>query len=363
MQKFRKDSLCRCKAFFERRVPFMLILAAAVFCTCFLLFNSVKTVKIKSGTETFTVYSLTGNVESAIEAAGFNISDYKVTSKETSGRITVVSVAKTFPVYITFGQDTRCVKAVSSTVSDILSEAGFEIDEYDMIEPSADTWITETSYIDYTDVNYVTGSYTEAIPYEMNIVYSNVQASGTSTIEMGSDGVQQVNYTSKVVNGVIVEMNIDSVVTLSYAVNGTKIIGTGSSASASASASLKTSSDVSCISTLRPNSPIYLDANGIPVNYSKRLTVQATAYTYTGNNCATGVAPQPGYIAVNPNIIPYGTRMYIVSSDGKYVYGYAIAADTGGFVNSSPTNVDLFMSTKAACTAFGRRDVEIYILN
>lgn len=363
MQKFIKDSLSKIKVFFGRRTPFMMILAAAVFCTSFHLFGLVKTVKINNGTETFTVYSISDNIESAVEAAGFDLSDYKITSKQTSGRLTTVSVEQTFPVYITFGNDTHCVKAVSSTVSDILGEAGFEIDEYDLVEPSADTLITETAYIDYTDISYVTGSYTESIPHEMNIVYSSAQKSGTSTVQNGSDGLQQVNYTSKVVNGVTVEMNIDSVVTLSYAVNGTKTIGTGGSSSASASASVKTSSDVSCISTLNPNSPIYLDANGVPVSYSKRLTVQATAYTYTGHNCATGVAPQPGYIAVNPNIIPYGTRMYIVSSDGRYVYGYAIAADTGGFVKKSPTNVDLFMPTKAACSAFGRRNVEIYILD
>ena len=92
------------------------------------------------------------------------------------------------------------------------------------------------------------------------------------------------------------------------------------------------------------------------------MTVKATAYTYTGNNCSTGVAPQPGYIAVNPKIIPYGTKMYIKSCDGKYTYGYAVAADTGGFVKRAPTNVDLFFSSLSACYQFGARNVEIYIL-
>ena len=116
------------------------------------------------------------------------------------------------------------------------------------------------------------------------------------------------------------------------------------------------------ISTLVPDIDIPLDENGLPIRYSSVTKVQATAYTYTGNRCSTGVNPQPGYIAVNPNVIPYGTKMYIVSADGKFTYGYAVAADTGGFINSRPTNVDLFLTTEAACKAFGRRDIYIYFV-
>jgi len=70
-----------------------------------------------------------------------------------------------------------------------------------------------------------------------------------------------------------------------------------------------------------------------------------------------------GYVAVNPRIIPYGTRLYIVSTDGRYNYGYCIAADTGGFIywNNAPV-VDLFMNSESQCEAFGRRQVRIYVL-
>ena len=74
------------------------------------------------------------------------------------------------------------------------------------------------------------------------------------------------------------------------------------------------------------------------------------------------MAPQPGYIAVNPTVIPYGTKMYIKTADGSVIYGYAVAADTGGFIKKYPNGVDLFMSTESACRSFGVRNVEIYIL-
>ena len=265
-----------------------------------------------------------------------------------------VTVEK-FPVYITFGEEIRQIETSTATVGEILSGAGFVVDEYDMIEPSLDTVITETAYIDFTDINYVMGSYTETIPSSVNTVYDPSSPEGTCTQTQGANGQQLVEYTAKVVNGTTVETVVNNRTTIVAPVNAIKTVGTAKPA-------VTTSAQVNSISTLTPASPIELDANGNPVKYAKHITVQATAYTYTGNRCATGVAPQPGYIAVNPNVIPYGTKMYIKSSDGTYIYGYAVAADTGGFVRSRPNNVDLFMSSRAACSAFGRRNVEIYIL-
>ena len=89
---------------------------------------------------------------------------------------------------------------------------------------------------------------------------------------------------------------------------------------------------------------------------------KATAYCLPGLPTSTGVPAQNGYIAVDPNEIPYGTEMYIVSADGKYVYGYCIAADTGGFIYSVDKTVDLHMSTEAQCYDWGRRDIIIYFV-
>ncbi len=223
-----------------------------------------------------------------------------------------------------------------------------------MVHPSLDTIVSDTIYIDYTNIDYVTGSYTEAIPHTVKKEYSNKVEEGKTNLTPGTDGKQQINYTAKVVNGVTVETVIDETITLSAPVDGVEVVGTKKPA-------VTTSESVKTISTLKAPK-IELDANGNPVSFKKKLVVEATAYTYTGNKCSTGVAPQPGYIAVNPKYIPYGTKMYIKTPSGSYIYGYAVAADTGGFIKSRPTNVDLFMTSKAACMAFGRRNVEIYIL-
>lgn len=327
-----------------------------------LLGLSLNTVEIFDGEKTYTVRSLNVNVASVLSNLNLKSDRYKITNTTVEDRMTTVEIAYSFPVYITRGEETVEIDFYGGTVADALIAAGYTPDEHDFIEPSADTVVDGTVYIDYTDVEYVNGSYTEVIPHTVETVYSSAKAAGTVTRESGADGVKQVNYTEKLVNGVSLETTVIGEEIIEAAVNGKEIVGTKKAVANTAPAAVSTSNSVKCISTLTPSSPIELDKNGAPVSYKSKMTVRATAYTYTGHNCSTGVAPKPGYIAVNPNVIPYGTKMYIKTADGSVIYGYAVAADTGGFIRKYPTGVDLFMSTESACRAFGVRNVEIYIL-
>jgi 3D (Asp-Asp-Asp) domain-containing protein len=121
--------------------------------------------------------------------------------------------------------------------------------------------------------------------------------------------------------------------------------------------------NVSSISKLDAPNDLLLDAEGKPLKYSSKKTLHCTAYTHTGNKMSTGKYPKPGYVAVDPREIPYGTKMYITSADGKYVYGYAIAADTGGFIYNSRTDLDLFLDSESQCVTFGRRDMIVYFVD
>lgn len=105
---------------------------------------------------------------------------------------------------------------------------------------------------------------------------------------------------------------------------------------------------------------ILFDENGIPLNYSKKLTGRATAYCM-GHTTATGTSVHEGVVAVDPRIIPYGSTMYIVADDGS-VYGYSSAEDTGGFIywDNAPL-VDLYVNTTDIAYQWGNRAVTIYI--
>lgn len=353
-----KYQLSKMISFKQLRISCLSVITAATIAAVTLIGYSLYTVNIFDGEKTYTVLTLNNNVTSVLSGMNLKSKNYSIKNKSVRGRTTSLEISYTFPVYITIGDKTTSINFTSGTVEDALKLAGFEIDEHDIVQPKADTVITETTYIDYSDIDYVAGSYQETIPYETEVVYSSDTAKGVvKTLRAGANGVKEISYTEKFVNGVSVEKNIVSTNVVSNAVSAKNLVGTKVSTS-----STKTSADVKSISVLSPSKEIALDSNGNPVNYKSKLTLRATAYTYTGYNCSTGVAPKPGYIAVNPAFIPYGTKMYIKSPNGSIIYGYAVAADTGGFIKNHPTGIDLFLSSESACVSFGVRNMEVYIL-
>ena len=340
----------------QMRVSAISLLTALTIAVVTLLNCSIHTIKIFDGEKTYTVHSLNNNVASVMSGLNLKHNHYEILKTEVSSRFTSVEISYGYPVYITMDNETFEIKFFGGTVEDALKQANVTVDEYDFVEPALNTKISSTVYIDYFDVEYVNGSYQEKIPYKTETVYSDSLNKGVKkTTKSGVNGSQTVYYTEKFVNGVSVEKNVTGKEVTANAVNAQVTVGNKEVAK-------YTSSSVNSVSTLSPATPIELDSNGNPINYKSKMTVRATAYTYTGNNCSTGVAPQPGYIAVNPKVIPYGTKMYIKTVDGKYIYGYAVAADTGGFTKKHPTGVDLFFSSESACKAFGVRYAEIYIL-
>ena len=107
---------------------------------------------------------------------------------------------------------------------------------------------------------------------------------------------------------------------------------------------------------------LLLDENGVPLHYKKVLEGTACAYTAKeGARTSTGATPKVGTVAVNPKLIPYGSKLFIVSEDG-YVYGYGVAQDTGGGVLKNKILADLYMDTAKECFAFGKRRIKLYIL-
>lgn len=331
-------------------IAMSLLLAAVIT----FLTGSINTVNFHQGGSVHTIYTLKNQPTELMSLAGYNSENYEITNVNNEGKQINISLSRTFPVHITLGQQTITVNMIAgSTVADAIKQAGILLDQHDVVNLPLLNQLTETTYIDVIDVSYVTVVVEETIPYTTKTVYSNKY--DTTFTTGGSEGLKNVTYLKKVVNGEELESTFVSQDVVRSAVDKVVTVGTKNKA-------VTDSSMVNCISTLTPSKPIELDKNGNPTTYKKHITVQATAYTYTGNNCAWGVAPQPGYVAINTNLFAYGTKFYIKSSDGRYIYGYAVAADTGGFVETRPNNFDLFFETEAECRAFGRRNIEVYIL-
>jgi len=103
---------------------------------------------------------------------------------------------------------------------------------------------------------------------------------------------------------------------------------------------------------------------GEVVTYTEKVTCLATAYTCEGyvGTTATGTRARVGAIAVDPEVFPYGTRFYIQTRDGEYIYGIATAEDCGSKEFIYGTRLDLYFDTKQECIRFGARSCDVYIL-
>lgn len=101
---------------------------------------------------------------------------------------------------------------------------------------------------------------------------------------------------------------------------------------------------------------------GEVLTYSKVISSLATAYCNKGLT-ATGTQARVGAIAVDPEYIPYGTRMFIMTKDGEYIYGIATAEDCGSKQFIYGTRIDLHYDTEAECIQFGARMCWVYFLS
>jgi len=117
---------------------------------------------------------------------------------------------------------------------------------------------------------------------------------------------------------------------------------------------------------------VYSPSRGGDISYVREIMVRATAYT-ADYNCtgkspgdpafgmtSTGVKAQRspnGYstVAVDPRVIPLGTKLYIEG------YGYAIAEDVGGAIKGN--KIDLYYNSSSESLNWGSRNVKIYVLN
>lgn len=268
-----------------------------------------------------------------------------------------INVSRAFGVTVIADGESQSFQVSKGTVSQLLEEAGITLGKNDRINYDLDKKAVEGMKIVIKRVTYSKHKETETLSFSTKTVEDpSMYKDQSQVVQQGKDGIKEVTYKDKYVDGVLTKSTVSKTKVVQKAQE--RIVKVGTKSRPVVNVSGKTT-----ISVIEPPSSLQLDENGRPTKYKKLITGKGTAYC-TGTTCSTGVKVKPGYVAVNPRQIPYGTKMYIVSSDGKWVYGYAIAADTGGFAtNGSGTIVDLYMTSRSQCLSFGRRNVEIYILD
>ena len=320
------------------------------------------TVKVYDGKKFIKKVKVTGTVEDAIKKAGLKLRngdeanlplDYTVTDN-----INIV-VIRGFKVTLTADGETRKVNFSGGTVKQLLKKEGITLSDMDIVEPERNEKITASTTVTVKRVTFKDKKVKGKVPFETKVEYDDSKFEDEAKVKTkGKDGKKIDTVRDLYIDGKY--HKTETIHTEITKKPVTKIVIRGSKSRPGGYLNGYVSGK-RIISELTPPFKIELDENNRPIKYKKVIRGKATAYC-TGTTCSTGVRAMPGRVAVDPREIPYGTKMYIVSSDGRWHYGYATASDTGGFIHNSSTVVDLYMRSYNDCVNFGRRNVDIYIL-
>ena len=195
----------------------------------------------------------------------------------------------------------------------------------------------------------------ERIPYQTIRIASPHLPQGEERItQAGNEGILTCNYEVTRLNGEDIHRLLLTE-TLESATD--EIIEYGTAVS-----TVDTDDRITSVQSSDDGSGILTFASGGTMKFSAVKNVTATAYTAgrggAGYITAIGTPARPGAVAVDRRVIPLGSKLYILTDDGQYVYGIAVAEDTGVIGN----RVDLYYDDYDDCIIFGRRAATIYIL-
>lgn len=355
----RKTTLC--SPFLKATLQMLAIALAAVGILACLNVPATATIayQITDGNTTYRHTSNSTDPSEVLSEAGISHSDIDLLSASTDDQVVSLSITRRQYVTVTCDGVPYSILAESQdTVADVLSYLNIQVNDYDFVSMDLDQPLDgETTSI---EVNHAEISYTTEVttlPYSTIYEPDTKQDRGYEKLtQSGKDGSSTTTYRVIALPGqetrfeaiqTITEEPIDEVYTY-----GTKVEFERPTGYSTTSTYITNIDDV--LGT-------FTTSEGETYNFSETLTLDATAYTAkAGAICSTGRLARVGVVAVDPDYIPYGTEMFIMSADGSFVYGLAVAGDCGGAIDD--WDVDLYMTSHDRCINFGRQDVVAYVI-
>lgn len=289
-----------------------------------------------------------GTVAEALKKAGIKLGENQISVPPAKTEIksdTDIVVLNAKKISLTADGKTQDVLLPYGKVGQSLILAGIRISQEDILSVDRNTKVDDITELSIKRVIYKNVSVTEEVPFESKKENSDkIELGETKLKTKGVDGEKLVTKRVKYIDG---EKDSEKVVAEKVTkapVDEVTLVGTKGAASADGEGT-------------------FTDENGVKVAYKYKLTGSGTAYTApAGALTASGHEVYEGGVAVNPALIPYGSKLYIETTDESFSYGYATAIDTGGALMDGSAIVDLFYFSLDDCYSFGRRDVNVYVI-
>ncbi|MFB4165065.1 ubiquitin-like domain-containing protein [Alteribacillus sp. JSM 102045] len=289
------------------------------------------------------VWTTADTIEEIIDEQNITLNKHDYLNKDLDTSVEEgmqVTYESAFPVTLKYDGEKEEVMTTSTTVADLLKDAGIETDKDDRIEPGKDKNITGKTDIEIVRVEKVTDVVEEEVDYATVTRRDDSLPNGEEeVVENGKKGVIEKHYEVVLEDGEEVSRELIEEELVEESKD--KVVAVGArteTAAASRGGSSQTASE-------------------------RTISMQATAYTANCSGCsgvtATGVdlnsSPNKKVVAVDPSVIPLGSRVYVKG------YGEAVAADTGGAIKGN--KIDLHVPSKAEARRFGVQTLEVTVLD
>ena len=271
------------------------------------------------------------SVAQVLEQNGIVLGEYDLVQPDLNAAVqknTNINVIRAFKVFVIADGQKKELITPPVPIKEAIAEAGITLGEKDLVKTMASELTQPNQEIEIIRVNEQDTQEEAVLPYGEERTEDNTLEKGlTKTLRPGANGAVLNTVRITYHNGQEVKREVIDSKTTVQPVN--KIVAMGNITSVS--------------------------RGNLRLSFKQALYARASAYTYTGNNTATGTKPAVGTVAVDPSVIPMGSRLYIEG------YGYGTACDTGGAVYGN--RIDLFMEDRGQCLKWGVRNAKLYILD
>ena len=333
----------------RHRLINLAICVAILCCTSLMTFNLLNVVTVQDATSSKMVLSFFDDQDKLLSIAGYAPDDSNHILYTTfPDRYTNITITNGFNVPITVDGTTVNTYMLSGTVEDCLKAAGVLLGEYDYTQPSLNTPLQEGDSVRVYRVEYIDNVYEETVPYGTDYRANSLIfrfKKRQYVLREGVEGLNLVTYRERYVDGEKESALVTKVETVREPVN--ELV-------------LKYAKEA--ISPLAAPEGVEI-VNNVPTRYKSVIqNTPATGYYSARGKGASGLGLFYGSVAVNPNVIPYGSKLYITSPDGEFIYGFAIATDTGTALMQGIIGVDLFYETYKESALNWKNTVNIYII-